>query len=84
MEVKFDVMYMNHPSRNHDEWAEEKQSKIESYKNGKYQITRDGENSTGNSGSGKSLTLSSHMQSALCTDCRMSQADITEMIGIYN
>ena len=53
-------------------------------KNGRYQRTRSGENSTGNSGSGKSLTLSSHMQSALCTDCGMSQADITEMIGIYN
>ena len=44
----------------------------------------DCENSTGNSGSGKSLTLSSHMQYALCTDCGISQAGITKMIGLYN
>ena len=50
---------MNHPSNNHDEWAEENKSKREAYKKGRYQRKRDGENSTGNSGSGKSLTLSS-------------------------
>ena len=32
----------------------------------------------------KILTLSLHMQSALCTDCETSQADTTKIIGLYN
>ena len=39
---------------------------------------------TGNSGSGKILTIYSYMQSALFTYCGISQADITKMIGLYN
>ena len=51
-------MYMNHQSQKHDERAEEKQRKIEAYKKFRYHKTRDGENSTGNSGCGKFLILS--------------------------
>ena len=32
----------------------------------------------------KRLTLSSQIQSALCTYCVMSQEDITKLIGLYN
>ena len=77
-------MYMNHPPNKHNEQAEEKQRKIEAYKKIRSRRTRGGKNSTGNSRSGKSPTLSSKMQSALCTDCGMSQADITKTIGLYN
>ena len=49
-------------------------------KKGRYQRTRDCDNSTGNSGSVKSLTLSSKMQSALCTDCEISQAQIKKIL----
>ena len=70
-------MYMNCQSSKHDEWEEEKERRRESYKNVRSQGTRDGENSTGNSGSEKSLTLSSHIQFALCTDCGLSHSDIT-------
>ena len=73
---------MNHPSNKHDEWAEENKRKIESYKDGRSQITRNGENSTVNSGSKNNLTLSSKIQSALCTDCVMYQSDITIFIGL--
>ena len=65
-------MYMIHPDNKHDEWSEEKEKKRDSYKKFRYQRTRDGKKSTGNSGSGKSLTLSSQMHSAL-----MSEAYIT-------
>ena len=42
-------------------------------KKGRCQRTRDYENSTGSSGSVKYLTLSSHIQSALCTDFGLYQ-----------
>ena len=71
-------MSMNHPTDKHDGRAEENQKKRKSYKKGRYKITRDGKNSTGNGKSGKSLTLSSQTQSALFTDCGMSQADISK------
>ena len=76
MEKKFDGMYMNHPENKHDECDEESQRKREAYKNVRPHRTRDSENSTGNNGSGKILTLSSHMQSVLCTDFGMYQVDI--------
>ena len=66
---------MNHPSNKHDEWAKGKQNNRQSYKKGRSQHTRYFEKSTGSSGSVKCLTLSSQMQSALCTDCGMSQAE---------
>ena len=72
MEGKFDGMYMIHLDNKHDEWSEEKEKKREAYKKVRYQRTRDCKNSTGNSGSGKSLTLSSQINSAL-----MSKAYIT-------
>ena len=84
MEGKFDGMYMNHPANKNDEREEENQRKRESQKIGRSQRTRDGENSTRNSGSGKILTLSSKMQSEFCTDCGMSQDDTTQIIGLYN
>ena len=65
---KFDGMYINYPSNKHDEWSEEE--------NGWSQRTRYVENSTINSGNGKSLTLFSQMQSALFTDFGMYLADI--------
>ena len=52
-------------------------------KKGRSQHTKDVENSTGNGESGKSLTLSSNIQSALCTECGMSQSNIKK-IGLYN
>ena len=55
-----------------------------SLQNSRSQITRDGENSTRNRGSGEIPTLSSYMQSALCSDCGMSHSDITKIIGLYN
>ena len=76
-------MYTNHPSNKHDERAKEKKKKREALKMGKYQRTRDGEISTGNSGSSKSLTMSSYIKSELCTDCVIYQDDITKMIGLY-
>ena len=66
---------MNGPNKNRG---------IKKPKKGRLNKTRDGENSTGNSGNGKILTLSSQMQSALCTDGVMSQDYITKMIGLYN
>ena len=51
---------------------------------GNSQRTRDGENSTENSGSVKSLTMSSQIQSALSTDFGMSQDEITKSIELYN
>ena len=81
MEGKFDVMYMNRPSNKHDEWSEEKQSKIKSHKKGRSQHTMDCENSTGSSGSVKCLTLSSHMRSVIFTYCGMSNADIKKLLG---
>ena len=69
-------MYMKYQDNKHDEWDEENQRNREAYKKGRFQRTRDGENSTGNSGSGKILTLSSHMKSELCNHCGMSQADM--------
>ena len=58
-------MYIKHPYKNHDEWSEENLRKRESYKKGRYQHIGDGENSTENSGSGKSFTLYSQTQYAL-------------------
>ena len=81
MEGKFYGMYMNHPDKKHDEWAEENNRNIESYKRGRSQRTMDGEKSTGNIGSCKILILSSQMQSELCTDFGIYQAD--KKIGIY-
>ena len=54
------------------------------YKKGRSQSTRDVENSSGNSRSGKVLTLSSHIYYASCTECVMSKYNITQMIGICN
>ena len=51
---------MNHPANKHDEWHEVKNIKIDAYKNFIPHRTRDGENSTGNSGSGKS-SLCTHI-----------------------
>ena len=48
------------------------------------QRIRDGENSTGNSGNEKILTLSSQMQSVLFTDYGMSHENITNTIVLYN
>ena len=48
------------------------------------QRIRDGENSTGNSGNEKILTLSSQMQSVLFTDYGMSHEKITNTIVLYN
>ena len=48
----------------------------EHYKNGRSESTRDGENSTENSGNGKSLNLSSQIQYVFCTGYGVSQADI--------
>ena len=84
MEGKFDGMYMNHPANKHDEWDELKNIKIEAYQKGRSQRTMFGEKSTGNGGIGKILTLSSQIQSALCTDCGMYQDDITKQIGLSN
>ena len=75
---------MNHLDNKHDEWDEEKKRKREAYKKGISQRKRDDEKSTGNSGSGKTLTLSLHMKSTLCTDCGMSQSDTPQTIGICN
>ena len=52
-EGKFDEMYTNHPANKHKEQDEEKHRKREAYKNVRSQRTRYGENSTGNSISGK-------------------------------
>ena len=78
MEGKFDGMYMNHPANKNDEREEENQRKRESQKIGRSQRTRDGENSTGNIGNGKSLTLYSQIQSELCTDFGMPHYYITK------
>ena len=78
MDDKFDGMYINYSVNKHDEWAEENQKKREAYKKGRFQLTRDSGNSNGNSGRGRSLTLSSKMQSTFCIDCEMSQAEITK------
>ena len=83
-EGEFDVIYIKHTSRKHDKWDEGKQRKREVYKKCRSQNTRDGENSTENSGSRKSLTLSSQMKSELFTDYIMSKDKITEIIGLYN
>ena len=69
-------MYMNHLDKNQDEWYEEKKRNRESHKEVRSQHKSDYENPTGNIISGKCLTLSSQMQSALRTDCRMSQSKI--------
>ena len=58
MEGKFDVIYINHPDNNHDELAEENNSKRENFKSGRSHRIRDDENSTVNSVIGKILTLS--------------------------
>ena len=71
---------MKHPSNHHDESSEENKRKREDYKKVWYQNTRDGENLIGNSGSGKSLNLSSHMQFLLCTHCGTEQSDITKQL----
>ena len=71
---------MNHPANNNNEWYAENHRKREVYKKGRYLRNRDGKNSTGNSGSGKCLTLSSQMQSSLCTDYLMYQSGITKII----
>ena len=39
-------------------------------------------NLTGNNGTGKSFTISSHIQSAICTACGMYQEKIAKIIGI--
>ena len=75
MDGKFYGMYMNHPSNKHDEYSEEKHSKIEAYKKIRYHFTRDSRNLNGNSGSIKSPAISSQMQSALCTNCAIYQAE---------
>ena len=49
-------MYIIHPDNKNDEWYEEKHRNREAYKKGRYQIERDGENSTGNRESEKYLT----------------------------
>ena len=74
---------MNHTSNKDVEWSEENQRKREAHKKGRSQITRDGKKETGNSGSGKNLTLSSQMQSTLCTYCGMYQDYINFFIGLY-
>ena len=84
MEGKFDGIYTNYISNKHDEWSEENQNKIEAYQKVRSQRTIDGENSNVKSGSGKSLTMSSQINSALCTDFGISHDDITKIIGIYN
>ena len=84
MKGKFDVIYINHTVNNHDEWANGNQNKREANKKGRYQLTIDCENSTGSGGSGKCLALYSHIQYELCTNCGMSQAEITKYIGFYN
>ena len=76
MERKSDTVYTNHPANKHDEWYKDIQRKRKAYKKVSPHITRDSENSTGNSESGKILTMSSHMHSVLCTDCGISQVDI--------
>ena len=76
MERKSDTVYTNHPANKHDEWYKDIQRKRKAYKKVSPHITRDSENSTGNSGSGKILTMSSHVQSAYFTDFGMYQFDI--------
>ena len=71
---KFDGMYMNRISNKHDEWEEENQRKRKSYTKGRSQTTRDCKESTGNSGNGKSLTLSSQIKLKLFTDCGISRS----------
>ena len=65
---KFEEMYMNHTS-----YLKKKEINREDYKKGRFQRTRDGYNSTGSTGSGKLLTMSSQMQSEIYTDCGMSR-----------
>ena len=53
-----------------------KKEEDRSLQKGRSQRTGDGKKLAGNSGSGKSLTMYSHMHSSLCTHCEMYQADI--------
>ena len=68
----------------HDKWSVYKHRKRVAYKNGRSHCTRECENSTGISGSGKCLNISSQMQSLLCTYFIMPQAEIKQIIGLYN
>ena len=72
---KFDVMNIKYLAKKHNRWAEENQRNIEAYKNVRYQWTMYDEKSTGKSGSGKRITLSSQIWYAFCTDCGMSHAE---------
>ena len=58
--------------------GKKKKSTIEPLKKGRSQSTRDSVKSNGNSVIGYPLTLYSNIQSTLCTDFGMSQAEITK------
>ena len=75
MDEKFDRMYMNHTSNIYDEWEEEQYRQREAYNKGRCHHASYSGNLNGNSGSIKSPAISSQMQSALCTNCVIYQAE---------